>query len=91
MAAATLESTPSAAEASFWSRAHLVATRVRAKDGSEWKVRLDLGLDRFFIPNRARLPARESDPGWELEVAYRRGRSPLPLQLWFDGRPVPIG
>lgn len=47
-----------------------------------------LGLERFFIPNRAVLPARENEPGWELEVSHRPGRKLLPRRLWFSGKPV---
>ncbi|HXU32343.1 MAG TPA: hypothetical protein VN851_17385 [Thermoanaerobaculia bacterium] len=49
---------------------------------------IDLGLDRFFLPNRARLPAPENVPGWEIEVVHRPGLPLLPKRLWFGGKPV---
>jgi hypothetical protein len=52
------------------------------------RLDVELGLDRFFIPNRAVLPARENEPGWELEVSHRPGRTLLPRRLWFRGKPV---
>jgi hypothetical protein len=53
-----------------------------------WFVMLDLGLDRFFLPNRTELPGREIDTGWELEVSHRPAQPLLPLRLWFRGQPV---
>jgi hypothetical protein len=52
------------------------------------ELNVHLGLERFFIPNRAVLPARENEPGWELEVSHRPGRTLLPRRLWFKGKPV---
>lgn len=69
------------ARASFWSRG-----RVTVQMGSG--VGIDLGLDRFFIANRARLPAPEREQGWELELAHRPGLTPLPKRLFFRGSPV---
>ncbi len=70
----------------FWSRARV---RVfRTTDRAQWDVSIDLGLDRFFIPNRAVLPARENESGWELEVCYRPGLAPLARRLFFRGQPV---
>lgn len=69
------------ARAKFWSRA-----RVRMQAGG--LVDVDLGLDRFFIPNRARLPAPEREQGWEVELAHRPGLTPLPKRLFFRGAPV---
>ncbi len=59
--------------------------------GSQPEGNIDLGLDRFFIPNRARLPAPENTPGWELEVVHRPGHLLLPKRLWFGGKPVDFG
>ncbi|HLA78999.1 MAG TPA: GDYXXLXY domain-containing protein [Vicinamibacteria bacterium] len=79
----------------YWSRAGLT---VRWEDrtwraGKEvpepgYRVHVDLGLDRFFLPNRAVLPARENEPGWEVEVCHRPGLTPLPRRLLFKGQPV---
>jgi hypothetical protein len=77
------------ARADFWARAHVIVY-------PEWQngrpaglgVRIDLDLERFFIPNRAQLPGREQDPGWDLEVSHRPGQRLLPRRLWFKGRPV---
>ncbi len=49
---------------------------------------VDLGLDRFFLPNRVVLPAPENAPGWELEVVHREGQRLLPKRLWFGGKPI---
>ena len=67
--------------AAFWSRARVFYTAGAGGD-------IDLGLDRFFIPNRAQLPAAERDQGWELELAHRPGLTPLPKRLFFRGTPV---
>ena len=53
-----------------------------------WRVSLDLGLDRFFLPDGFQLPGRERDLGWELEVSHRPGQLLLPRRLWFQGKPV---
>ncbi len=55
---------------------------------SRFNGTIDLGLDRFFLPNRALLPAPENAPGWELEVVHRPGLPLLPKRLWFRGKPV---
>lgn len=75
--------------ASFWARARVSASPEWTggkREGRELSI--DLGISRFFIPNRAALPAREQDPGWELEVAHRPGQTLLPVRLWFEGKPV---
>jgi hypothetical protein len=53
-----------------------------------YRLSIDLALDRFFLPNRATLPARENEPGWEVEVCHRPGLTPLPRRLLFKGQPV---
>jgi len=55
-----------------------------------WRVELDLGLDRFFLPDAFQLPGREADPSWQLEVSHRPGLPLLPSRLWFQGQPVRI-
>jgi hypothetical protein len=40
----------------FWCKGFATLT----KQDSGWKLELDLGLRRFFIPNRLHLPAREN-------------------------------
>jgi hypothetical protein len=55
-----------------------------------WRVQVDLGLGRFFLPNRVRLPAGERESGWELEVSHRVGLAPLPRRLFFRGKPVDV-
>ncbi len=81
--------------ASFWSRATVtidwedrVWRRGESIPEPGWVVSISLGTDRFFLPNRLVLPAREADPGWELELAHRPGRNPLPVRLLFKGQPV---
>ncbi|HXU44249.1 MAG TPA: hypothetical protein VN783_01880 [Thermoanaerobaculia bacterium] len=76
---------------------HWVAGQVRiwyAKGPDEssrgYTGSIDLGLDSFFLPERAKLPAPENAPGWELEVVYRPDLPPLPKRLWFGGRPVDL-
>jgi len=69
--------------ARYWSRAFVTV------QGPE--VQVDLGLDRFFLPNRATLPGPENQPGWELEVSYREGQTLLPRRLWFANEPVDVG
>ena len=82
----------------FWAR-----SRVMVGDGSNihrdgrpaadpgWRVNVEMGLDRFFLPDRFQLPGLENDPSWQLEVSYRPGLPLLPKRLWFEGRPVLIG
>lgn len=72
--------------ARFWCKGF--ATLTRRAGG--WKLTLDLGLRRFFIPSRLQLPARETQEGWELEVSYRPGLSPLPRRLLFKGAPIDL-
>ena len=67
--------------AAFWSRARIGYVA----DGA---VDIDMGLNKFFIPNRARLPAAEREQGWEVELAHRPGLTPLPKRLFFRGAPV---
>lgn len=82
-------------EAAYWSRgvASVFREDVVWRDGKEekspgFRVNLELGLDRFFLPNRIVLPGRESEPGWELELSHRPGQVPLPRRLWFKGLPL---
>jgi hypothetical protein len=75
-----------AGSARFWCKGFATLT----KQGTDWKLELDLGLRRFFIPNRLRLPAGENQEGWELEVSYRPGLSPLPHRLFFKGTPIDL-
>ena len=72
--------------ARFWCKGFATLTN----QGSGWKLELDLGLRRFFIPNRLQLPAGENQEGWELEVSYRPGLSPLPRRLFFKGTPIDL-
>lgn len=68
-----------------WARAEVLVSA-----GTEGGVvHVDLGLDRFFLPDRVRLPARENEPGWTLEVSHRPGQPLLARRLWFRGTPVP--
>ena len=53
-----------------------------------WRVQLELGLDRFFLPDALKLPGRENEPSWQLEVSHRPGLPLLPRRLWFQGQPV---
>jgi hypothetical protein len=82
-------------DAAYWSRG--IATVFREdvvwRDGKEqripgFRVNVELGLDRFFLPNRIVLPGQESEPGWELEVSHRPGQAPMPKRLWFKGQPL---
>lgn len=72
--------------ARFWCRGDAT---VGTYDG-HWTLTLDLGLHRFFIPNRLALPARENQEGWELDVSYRPGLSALPRRLVFKGTPIDL-
>jgi hypothetical protein len=75
-----------AGSARFWCKG--VATITKQQTG--WELALDLGLRRFFIPNRLQLPAGEDQEGWELEVSHRPGLSPLPRRLFFRGTPIDL-
>lgn len=82
-------------DAAFWSRGHAFIDWEAEvwRDGERvpepgWRVRLELGVERFFLPQRLELPAQESAPGWSLELAHRPGRAPLPLRLYFEDRLV---
>ena len=77
---------PPSGPARFWCKGFATL----AKQGSGWKLDLDLGLRRFFIPNRLQLPGRENQEGWELEVSYRPGLSALPRRLFFKGTPIDL-
>jgi hypothetical protein len=72
--------------ARFWCKGFATLNK---QDGG-WKLALDLGLRRFFIPNRLQLPAGENDEGWELEVSHRPGLTPLPRRLFFKGSPIEL-
>jgi len=74
------------APARFWCKGFATIT----KEKTDWKLALDLGLRRFFIPNRLQLPAGENQEGWELEVSHRPGLSPLPRRLFFKGTPIDL-
>lgn len=74
------------APARYWARGS--ATVSETPDA--WTVQLDLGLRRFFIPNRLQLPAKENQDGWELEVSHRPGLSLLPRRLLFKGTPLDL-
>jgi uncharacterized membrane-anchored protein len=80
-AARSLES-PRDSRATYWVRGHMNAW-------GNGQATIDLGLHRFFIPNRAQLPPGRQD-GWELEVSYRPGKRLLPRRLWFAGRPFDL-
>ena len=70
----------------FWCRGFATA---RTHDG-HWSLELDLGLHRFFIPNRLVLPAHENQEGWALDVSYRPGLAALPRRLVFKGTPIDL-
>jgi hypothetical protein len=76
----------SAGAARYWSKGFATVTQ----QDRGWRLQLDLGLRRFFIPNRIRLPAPENQEGWELEVSHRPGQSPLPRRLFFRGSPIDL-
>jgi hypothetical protein len=76
------------ARATIWHQPATAAANGIAGVEAGWMVTLDLGLDRFFLPNRLELPGRENEPGWELEVSHRPAQPLLPLRLWFKGQPL---
>jgi hypothetical protein len=93
---AKLGQQPATRSAEYWSRARYVSIQ---REDTTWRddqvvsepgyrVRIDLALDRFFLPNRASLPASENAQGWELELCHRSGLTPLPRRLLFNGQPV---
>ena len=65
----------------FWSRGQVTVLDNQGRSTAT----VDLGLSRFFIPNRTALPASENVPGWELELSHRPGLEPLPRRLFFKG------
>ena len=75
-----------AGPARYWSKGFATLT----KQDRGWKLELDLGLRRFFIPSRLQLPGGENQEGWELEVSYRPGLSLLPRRLFFRGTPIDL-
>jgi hypothetical protein len=77
---------PSFGPVQYWTKGFATVRRIQGK----WNLDIDLGLRRFFIPNRLQLPARENEEGWELEVSYRPGLSALPRRLLFRGRPIEL-
>jgi hypothetical protein len=77
-----VDASPSPAQ--YWSRGFVSVAPATAG----WSVTIDLGLRRFFIPNRVRLPGPENALGWELEVSHRPGLTPLPRRLYFRGAAV---
>lgn len=58
------------------------------KEKEHYRVRTDLKINKFFLPNQIQLPGRENAAGWELEVSYRPGQFLLPRRLWFKEQPV---
>lgn len=72
--------------ARFWAKASATISETKGNR----TVQLDLGLRRFFIPNRLQLPAPENQDGWELEVSHRPGLSLLPRRLFFKGTPLDL-
>ena len=89
-----------AGPARYWSRARLSVWWESGAPQTEpprpldpppgYRVEIDLALDRFFLPNRVELPGRETEAGWEVEVAHRPGLTPLPVRLFFKGRPLDV-
>ena len=77
---------PPPGPAQYWCKGTAYINR---RDGC-WRMSLDLGIERFFIPNRIQLPARENEEGWELEISYRPGLSALPRRLFFRGTPIDL-
>lgn len=77
---------PPTGSARFWCKGFATLT----KHESGWRLALDLGLRRFFIPNRLQLPGGENEEGWELEVSHRAGLTPLPRRLFFKGSPIEL-
>jgi hypothetical protein len=82
----------------LWARARVTASEEVTvyRDGKTvpepgWRVVIDMGLDRFFLPDALKLPGLEMDPSWQLEVSHRPGLPLLPKRLWFQGQPVRIG
>lgn len=83
---------PPALPGALWATGDLSLWRnLNRADKVRFSGGFDLGLDRFFLPNRAQLPAPENAPGWELEVVHRQGLPLLPKRLWFGGKPVEFG
>jgi hypothetical protein len=82
------------ADGRAWSRARATVAWEDARHTQSvastagWRVSLDFGLDRFFLPDALILPAGENTPGWTLEVSYRPGQVLLPRRLWFRDTPV---
>jgi hypothetical protein len=73
----------------LWAAGSIELWRSRGQDRKmNFTGDIDLGLDRFFLPDQARLPAPENASGWELEVVHRPGLPLLPKRLWFGGKPV---
>lgn len=77
---------PGSKQAQYWSRGFVTVDYANRC----CNVHVDLGLRRFFIPNRIQLPGHENTPGWELEVSYRPGLEPLPRRLFFRGSVVDL-
>lgn len=70
----------------FWARGHVNIVH----EAGGFTVTVDMDLDRFFLPDKLRLPGLENDPSWQLEVSHRPGLPLLPRRLWFKGQPVKI-
>jgi hypothetical protein len=71
--------------AAYWSRARVNAAAYEDKAS----VTIDLGLRRFFIPNRAVMPDERTGV-WQLEVSHRPNARLLPRRLWHDGAPLDL-
>ena len=78
------------APVAHWSAGQVSLSRAAGTAGPEYFGSIDLGLDRFFLPDQAKLPAPENATGWELEVIDRPGQLLLPKRLWFGGKPVEL-
>lgn len=76
----------------FWARGQVTVLddHTRTDNQARGTAQVDLGLSRFFIPNRTALPASENVPGWELELSHRPGLEPLPRRLFFKGTPLDL-
>jgi hypothetical protein len=70
----------------FWSRGSVTVREQEKRLSAE----LDLGLSRFFIPNRVTLPGPENASGWELELSHRPEMEPLPRRLFFKGEALDL-
>lgn len=51
-------------------------------------LNLDFQLKRFYLPNRLKLPAKEREKGWHVEVILRPNYMAVPKALWFKNKRV---